>query len=182
MAHINIEIKARCSNVDKIREILKHHNADFKGIDNQKDTYFKSNYGRLKLREGNIENSLIFYDRENKSSSKESKVILYKSGDSNTLKDIFIRSIGIKVVVEKKREIYFIDNVKFHIDSVENLGKFVEIEVIGNEKSNKSELEAQCNYYVQLLDIQEQDLISNSYSDMLSEMSYKKAKGENQNY
>ncbi len=170
MAHINIEIKARCCNVDKIREILKQNNADFKGVDNQKDTYFKSNYGRLKLREGNIENSLIFYDREDKSSSKESKVILYKSNDSNTLKDIFMKSVGVKIIVEKKREIYFIDNVKFHIDSVAKLGEFIEIEAIGSEGVGKSQLESQCDYYLKLFNIQQQDLISNSYSDMLMEM------------
>ena len=65
MSHINIEIKARSNNQDRIRDILKSKNADFKGIDHQIDTYFNVPKGRLKLREGNIENNLIFYERKN---------------------------------------------------------------------------------------------------------------------
>jgi adenylate cyclase class IV len=57
----NIEIKARCNDLDKIRSILKTKNALFKGVDNQVDTYFNSKIGRLKLREGNIESNLIYY-------------------------------------------------------------------------------------------------------------------------
>ena len=60
MEHINIEIKAKCLNQIRIREIIKSHKADFKGIDHQIDTYFKVSSGRLKLREGNIENYLNF--------------------------------------------------------------------------------------------------------------------------
>lgn len=59
MAHVNIEIKAKSNNQDKIRNILKSNNAEFKGIDHQIDTYFKAIIGRLKLREGEIENHLI---------------------------------------------------------------------------------------------------------------------------
>ena len=65
MAFLNIEIKAKCNKIDEIREILKSKNAISKGIDHQVDTYFNSKNGRLKLREGNIENSLIYYSREN---------------------------------------------------------------------------------------------------------------------
>lgn len=66
MMHLNIEIKAKSNNQDAIREILKSKNADVKGIDHQIDTYFNVNFGRLKLREGNIENHLIHYQREDK--------------------------------------------------------------------------------------------------------------------
>jgi len=66
MKHLNIEIKAKCNDQEKIRSVLKSRNADFKGTDHQIDTYFKVNNGRLKLREGNIENFLVFYEREDK--------------------------------------------------------------------------------------------------------------------
>ena len=79
MEQINIEIKAKSNNQDMIREILKSKNSDFKGIDHQIDTYFKVNFGRLKLREGQIENYLIYYDRENKEGPKQSNVTLFKS-------------------------------------------------------------------------------------------------------
>ncbi len=169
MNHVNIEIKAKCENIAKIRNILLSHNADYEGVDNQIDTYFQAKHGRLKLREGNIENSLIHYHRDDQAAAKESIVTLYHSKDSASLKEILTKAIGTKIVVDKKREIYFIDNVKFHLDTVAKLGEFVEIEAIGNE-NNKTDLQKQCNYYINLFGIKADDLVSSSYSDMLEDL------------
>jgi predicted adenylyl cyclase CyaB len=168
MATHTVEIKAKCSYPERIREILKSKNADFKGTDYQIDTYFKVNIGRLKLREGNIENYLIYYEREDVKGPKKSKVILYKITPDPALKEILSKVLGVLVVVDKKREIYFIDNVKFHIDTVKNLGDFVEIEAIdagGNIGEKK--LREQCKFYRDLFGIQQDELISVSYSDLL---------------
>jgi len=168
LPHINIEIKARTTELEKIREILKTNNADFIGVDHQVDTYFKVDSGRLKLREGNIENHLIYYERENTKGPKKSNVMLYKNNPDSNLKEILLKSLGVLTVVDKHREIYFIHNVKFHLDNVVGLGTFVEIEAIdkdgtiGNEK-----LLEQCNYYLNLLLILKEDLIATSYSDLL---------------
>lgn len=168
MGHINIEIKARCNNQDKIREILKSKNADFKGVDHQVDTYFKVNFGRLKLREGEIENHLIHYKREDKEGPKQSDVILFKSDPKSSLKEILTKALGILVIVDKKREIYFIDNVKFHIDVVEYLGTFIEIEAIDNDGTvGKDKLLEQCQFFLDLFMISQEDLIPVSYSDLL---------------
>jgi adenylate cyclase, class 2 len=64
MHHLIVEIKARCSDPEKIRTILRARGARFAGLDHQVDTYFRVSAGRLKLREGKIENALIFYCRE----------------------------------------------------------------------------------------------------------------------
>lgn len=168
MEHINVEIKAKCANQDKVREILKSRQADFKGIDHQIDTYFKIHNGRLKLREGTIENYLIFYEREDKKGPKQSNVILYKTEPNVSLKEILTKSLGILTVVDKQREIYFIDNVKFHLDNVQDLGTFIEIEAIDIANNiGKAKLLDQCNYYLKLFGIQESDLLNNSYSDQI---------------
>lgn len=168
MKHLNIEIKAKCNNHEKIRSILKSRNADFKGTDHQIDTYFKVNNGRLKMREGNIENFLVFYEREDKEGPKQSDVILFKSDPNSSLKEILLKSLGVLVVVDKQREIYFIENVKFHIDSVKNLGTFMEIEAIDSDGSfGKETLLEQCQSYLDLFGIPKDDLISVSYSDLL---------------
>ncbi|MGM5480728.1 MAG: class IV adenylate cyclase [Nanobdellota archaeon] len=168
MTILNIEIKAKSNNQDKIREILKSKHADFKGTDHQIDTYFKVNHGRLKLREGNIENKLIHYDRENKDGPKQSDVILFKSAPDSTLKELLTKALGILVVVDKQREIYFVDNIKFHVDTVKELGTFVEIEAIDENKSiGKEKLLEQCQSYLDLFQIPKEDLISVSYSDLL---------------
>lgn len=164
----NVEIKAQCSNNGRIRDILKSERADFKGIDHQIDTYFKVNYGRLKLREGNIENNLIYYERENQAGLKQSKIILFKAAPESTLKAILENSCDVLAIVDKMREIYFIENVKFHIDIVKNLGEFIEIEAIDSDGSiGKNKLSEQCNMYMRLFEINESDLISDSYSDLI---------------
>jgi len=71
-------------------------------------------------------------------------------------------------VVEKKREIYFIDNIKFHIDTVAGLGEFIEIEAIDEDGSiGKERLQDQCESYLKRFGVSEEDLIANSYSDLL---------------
>lgn len=168
MAYLNVEIKAKSNNPTFVREYLLSHNAEFKGTDNQTDTYFNVPNGRLKLREGNIENSLIYYERTNQAGPKQSHFQLVKVEDATGLKEALIKANGLKVVVEKKREIYYIQNVKFHIDEVPGLGSFVEIEA-GNILADltKEELQQQCNFYLKEFGIQEADLIEVSYSDML---------------
>jgi len=168
MSFLNVEIKAKCTAPDFIREYLLSHQAEFKGIDQQTDTYFNVNKGRLKLREGNIENNLIYYERADQHGPKNSNFNLVKINDTEGLKEVLIKSIGIKVIVKKKREIYYIKNVKFHIDEVEGLGSFVEIEA-GNILANLSnnDLTAQCNFYLKEFKIRAEDLIEVSYSDML---------------
>ena len=168
MGHINIEIKARCSDPNKIREVLKSRKADFKGTDHQIDTYFKVNNGRLKLCEGNIENHLIFYERENTAGPKQSNVILFDSDPKSSLKDVLMKSLGILIVADKPREIYFVENVKFHLDNVGGLGTFVEIEAIDKEGTiGKEKLREQCDSYLKLFKIRDNDLLADSYSDLL---------------
>ena len=168
MTHLNIEIKARCGNQDKIRNILKKLNADFKGTDHQIDTYFKVPVGRLKLREGTIENHLIYYQRENQDGPKTSQVALFQNHPRSSLKSILQNALGILVSVDKIREIYLIDNVKFHLDSVTGLGRFIEIEAIDFDASiGRAALHKQCEKYMSLLGISSDDLISHSYSDLL---------------
>lgn len=167
MGHINIEIKAKLNNPKKIRQVLKSQKADYLGIDQQIDTYFKVSHGRLKLREGNIENNLIYYKREDKKGPKQSEVILFKASDP-FLKEILSKILSKLVIVDKQREIYFIDNIKFHIDEVKRLGVFVEIEAIDKDGSiGKEKLLKQCKKYMKLLGIKEGDLISCPYSDLL---------------
>jgi adenylate cyclase, class 2 len=170
MKYINIEIKARTDKPGFVRDYLRKAGADYKGTDLQTDTYFRVPSGRLKLRQGKIENNLIFYDRPNQEGPKQSDFMLHPVQDSDGLKTILTKALGIKVTVTKKREIYYINNIKFHIDELEGLGSFVEIEA-GNKLADLSveQLNEQCRFYMQELGIAGEDLLSNSYSDMLLE-------------
>jgi len=168
MSSINIEIKARTTRAADIRTILLGEGADFKGTDHQTDTYFNVPNGRLKLRQGNIENNLIYYERANAAGPKTSHFDLVPVPDAEALKALLSKSLGIKVVVEKQRDIYFIGNVKFHLDTLGQLGNFVEIEASNRHHPLSLErLHEQCNYYMRRFAILEPDLVNLSYSDML---------------
>lgn len=166
--HINIEIKARCTDHAAIQKILATQQARYIGLDHQIDTYFQVPSGRLKLRQGNIENSLIFYQRTDQAGPKQSDVQLYQPAEIESLKMLLREALGIKIVVDKQRAIYFIENVKFHLDEVKGLGTFIEIEAIDKDGSIGIEkLQAQCKHYMQLFGIRSTDLVEGSYSDLL---------------
>lgn len=163
----NFEFKARADGLDSLEKKLLTLNPVFKGEDHQIDTYFSVGKGRLKLREGNIENSLIYYERENVSNSKKSDILLYQFQPDISLKEILTKIHGIKAVVDKLRKIYFIDNVKFHFDTVEKLGAFVEVEAIKTGSLGTAQLKEQCKYYASFLGIRDSDFESHSYSDLI---------------
>lgn len=171
MGNHNVEFKARVS-----REQVRQHeeklitlNPRYIGEDYQSDTYFQVRTGRLKLREGRIENALIHYHRPNTPDAKLSEVILYKHQSGQSLKDILTLHLGIKTVVRKTRRIYFVDNVKFHFDEVDGLGTFLEVEAIDDSGKYTTEaLKAQCDKYFHFFGLTEADLVAESYSDMLA--------------
>lgn len=166
----NIELKAYCKNKEKIREILLSIGAESNGTHQQTDTYFHSKSGVLMLREENNENNLIHYIREDKKGAKESKANIFPTTLNSTLKEILEKTIGTACIVVKTREIYIIDNVNFHIDTVDGLGDFVEIKAMDSDNSIPIEkLYEQCNQYIKTLEINAKDLISESYSDLLQQ-------------
>lgn len=163
-----IEFKARIKDTVAAEQKLLTLNPFFKGADRQVDTYFNVPQGRLKLREGVIENALIWYERPNDAGSKLSDVLLYKHQPDTTLKALLTKANGVKVVVDKQRRIYFIDNVKFHFDEVQGLGPFIEVEAIDeNDALGIEKIQQQCDYYAAFFNIQPEEYMSTSYSDML---------------
>jgi predicted adenylyl cyclase CyaB len=138
------------------------------GVDHQIDTYFRVPEGRLKLRRGNIENTLIQYHRANQSGPKLSSVNLYKPHDADALYHVLSAALPVLVEVDKQREIYFVDNVKFHIDQVKGLGEFLEIEAIDeNGDIGVDKLKEQCDDYLELFEVRAENLMTHSYSDMI---------------
>ncbi|MGZ4788836.1 MAG: class IV adenylate cyclase, partial [Terriglobales bacterium] len=168
MQHAIIEFKARCSDHDRIRHLLRQKNARFIGADHQIDTYFRVAEGRLKLREGSIENALIFYSRPNTAGPKQSDVTMSVVPPGSDLRAVLARSLGVLVTVDKLREIYFVDNVKVHLDEVAGLGQFLEVEAIGSA-DQADHLREQCDYFLREFGVKPGDFIAGSYSDLLLE-------------
>ena len=166
-----VEIKATTNRQKAQRAWLLANGANYRGSDHQIDHYFNTPQGRLKLRHGNIEQSLIYYERPNQAGPKDSKVsltILDGEATAQQLAATLDAALGTWVKVDKRREIYFIDNVKFHLDAVEGLGAFIEIEAIGDSPAEHDRLLEQCQFYMRELEVREEDLVENSYSDLLT--------------
>ncbi|MFT5143419.1 MAG: adenylate cyclase class 2 [Rhodothermales bacterium] len=167
---LNIEIKARCVDHAPVLQALETTGARCVGTDRQIDTYFHTREGRLKLREGTIENSLIHYCRPDQEGPKRSEVTLAKVPADAGLGAVLRAGLDVLVVVDKSRQIWFAGNVKVHLDEVETLGRFVEIEAIDTDGSiTEDRLHAQCREFMALFGIQPGDLVDRSYSDMLLE-------------
>lgn len=162
------EIKARCDDHDGYRRILREAGARKVGGDHQIDTYYDVPRGRLKLRQGTIENNLIHYRRHDETGPKRSEVQLYHVGNGKDLNALLESALTVLTEVDKRREIYFVGNVKFHLDRVQHLGMFVEIEAIDSDGTRSAEeLERQCREWMMRFGIPEDRLVRQSYSDLL---------------
>ena len=167
MERKSIEIKAACSDLNRIEKILVEKEAEFLGIDHQIDTYFHIQHGRMKLRDRNIENYLIHYIRADHEGPKKSIITIFKNTPQSSLKSLLEKGLGVLTIIDKERKIYFIENVKFHLDKVENIGTFIEIEALDKKDLfSELELKSQCEKYMALFEIKESDLVSHSYSDL----------------
>jgi adenylate cyclase class 2 len=127
----NLEFKARVADLLSLEKVFVENGAAFVEDLKQKDTYFCVQKGRLKLREIlGKKSELIFYERqENSSTSMQSNYEIFRSDDS-LLKNILVKSLGVKVIVEKERRLLKLENARIHLDQVKGLGEFLEFEVV----------------------------------------------------
>jgi predicted adenylyl cyclase CyaB len=163
---LNFEFKARWKDEPRVREALKRLGARFVGTDHQIDTYFRVPSGRLKVREGRIENALIFYRRSNVHRPRRAAVEMMLLSRRNSLRAILARALGTLAVVDKRREIYFVKNVKIHLDRVRQLGKFIEVEAISRTGDAKK-IRSQARQFQKLFGITAKDIVAESYSDLI---------------
>jgi predicted adenylyl cyclase CyaB len=162
----NFEFKARLRNAPHLRGVLKKMRARFVGRDHQVDTYFHVSKGRLKLRQGNLENALIFYDRSNVPRARRATIELMPLPKRNPLRSLLASALGVRAVVEKWREIYFVGNVKIHLDHVRGLGRFVEVEAISKSRRT-AKIRQEARKFLKFFRIAPADLIAESYADLV---------------
>lgn len=164
----NVEFKARVAALEPFEKQLLSLGAKLVATEHQVDTYFNTSEARLKLRESGSQNSLIHYDRADTSTAKQSDIIYYQHLPNTALKSILTTHLGVKVIVDKIRTIYAIDNVRFHLDMVQQLGTFLEVEAMDeNQNFTATALKDQCDWYFSLFKLNEVDLVNLSYSDLI---------------
>jgi predicted adenylyl cyclase CyaB len=166
MKHTNIEFKARVKDDHHVRAALKRLRARYVGTDHQVDTYFKVPRGRLKVREGRIENALIFYERANAPRARRARIEMTLLPRRNSLCAILRHTLPVLAVVDKRREIYFVGNVRIHLDNVRRLGRFVEVEAV-SRSGKAGRARQQALRFQKLFEIAPGDIVGQSYSDLI---------------
>ena len=132
----NLELKHHCPDFNKIRTVLKNIGATKYVVKNQKDYFFylpknsDKQTPRLKLRIEKDLTTLIYYERPafNSTIDTTSKIKLYTVTDK-TLLPFLQESLGVKAIVEKKREVWKKANTVFHLDTIQGIGNIFEIEL-----------------------------------------------------
>lgn len=125
---LNLELKIKLDSHKNIEKILKRNKAEFKGILNQKDVYFKTGEGLLKLRVEGKANTLIKYIRDEKGKRWSNYELLELHGKNP--EKYLERILKVEAVVEKKRKLFLYNNTRVHLDDVKGLGKFLELETL----------------------------------------------------
>jgi adenylate cyclase len=166
----NVEIKARVSTFDSIVEKVEAFADDGPTIIEQEDTFFNCPRGRLKLRKfSESEGELIFYNRPDTLEPKECQYIISPTPSPGSLRDVLSHSLGIKGLVRKQRTLYLVGQTRIHLDEVEGLGKFIEIEVVLHPEQNTADGVRIANDLIEKLGIHVSDLVDRAYIDILLE-------------
>jgi len=163
----NIEIKARCRDIEKARGVAESLQAELFAEGDQTDLYFHSPQGRLKLRTATFdENSqLIWYSRPDVPDARVSEVRIARIRKPDKLRELCVAHFGAIGEVKKHRTIFLDDSVRIHLDTVDGLGTFIEFEAPadGDEQLARKRV----NELIQQFEITQDDLVSTSYSEML---------------
>ncbi|MCB9701357.1 MAG: class IV adenylate cyclase [Myxococcales bacterium] len=166
----NLEIKARCPDRAAARAGALALGAAPAGLERQRDTFFHSASGRLKLREIEGERAwLIGYHRSDRSEARRSRYTLVEIGDPAGLREALAATLGIRGEVVKVREILLWRNVRIHLDEVVGLGSCLEFEAVLGERPGEDEA-ASADSLVRLCEamaVAEGDRIAVAYADLL---------------
>jgi homotetrameric cytidine deaminase len=167
-ARRNIEVKARDADPGRTLELALAHGAEDRGEISQRDTYFARARGRLKLREQEPgETELIQYRRDDADEPRTSHYRRVAAGAAGGLREALDEAYGTLVVVEKRRRLLVWEEVRIHLDEVEGLGQFVELEAVAPADSDLTGEHEKVARLRQELRIEDGALVAAGYSDLL---------------
>jgi predicted adenylyl cyclase CyaB len=165
----NIEIKARIASVEAVAPKAAAVATDGPVDIVQDDTFFRCDNGRLKLRAFSAESGeLIFYRRPDQQGPKESFYLRSPTTEPDTLRESLTLAYGQSGRVRKHRTLFLAGRTRIHLDRVEGLGDFLELEVVlgDNEASDVGVREAK--ELMAALGVEPGQLIDGAYVDLLA--------------
>ncbi len=180
MSAENIELKCRLADEDAARQIAKKISTAQGEILEQVDTYFFCRTGRLKMRQINRRDAeLIWYQRPDHSDSKlctYTRVELengFQVGAKETqqpgeaILESLSKVLGVEAVVKKRRELFFYQNVRIHLDQVERLGAFMEFESVLGAQVKPAQGYEQLAWLQSEFQLKKTDLVEGSYRELI---------------
>lgn len=168
----NIEIKARARDFEDIQSRADELSDAPVQIIPQEDIFFNVEKGRLKLRILAPDRAqLIFYTRPDQEGPKRSEYHLTFSSDPVNLKRVLELAYGIRGVVRKTRYLYLVGQTRVHLDDVEGLGRFMELEVVLEQGQSDAEGQKIAETLMSALGVERGDLIDGAYMDLLEKPS-----------
>ena len=165
---VNIEIKARVRDLEGLLKRAEALSYTPCNVIVQEDTFFFAPQGRLKLRVlAPDRGELIFYVREDAAGPKRSSYLLFSTTDPVSLGAVLEAGLGVRGVVRKQRSLYQVGETRIHLDEVEGLGSFMELEVVLSSGQSEREGKAIAARLMAELGIKETDLVEGAYIDLL---------------
>lgn len=157
-------LKAKVNSFTAIEDELSRLKALFVGTDKQTDYYFQVAKGKLKLRQGTIENLITHYERIPENGIEKTIVYRYEKNPSLEEIESLKESRNIIGKVEKQRKIYWLENVKIHLDKMNDGQQFIEVEAIDvSNRFTENDLRVQCFEIQSKLGINDEDVIRTGY-------------------
>ena len=167
----NIEIKARIASIAALQPqvaALAQHGPE--PID-QDDTFFPCPHGRLKLRAfADGRGELIAYERPDTPGPKASNYLITPTGTPDALRSTLARALGEAGRVKKQRLLFLIGRTRVHLDRVDGLGEFLELEVVLRDGEPAEHGIAEAHTLLQRLGVQPEQCIAGAYVDLLNEL------------
>jgi len=165
----NVEFKARDADPAATLAKALELGARDEGVLHQVDTYFCVQQGRLKLREQDPGGAwLIPYARVDEAAVRVSEYSLVEVGDPSSLKEALAQTAGVDLVVGKQRRLLLLDNVRIHLDRIEGLGDFVEIEAVVAEGGDLDAEHTRVTTLREALGIAADAIVAESYAQLLA--------------
>ena len=164
----NVELKALDPDPARTLAVALALGAEDRGVIVQRDTYFRVAQGRLKLREEQPgEAHLIAYERPDAAEVRVSSYRVVPVPDPGGLRAALAATLGVDVVVAKRRRLLLWETVRIHLDEVEGLGSLMELEAVAGAGSDLTREQAQVARLRAELGIDDARLREGSYADAL---------------
>jgi predicted adenylyl cyclase CyaB len=166
----NIEIKARVRDIAALHDRAAALSGSPPQVIPQEDTFFVVPRGRLKLRQLAPDfGQLVFYERPDREGPKRSDYYLAGTTEPQALKTALAAALGVRGVVRKVRHLYLAGQTRIHVDEVEGLGDFMELEVVLRDGQTDNEGQAIAEDLMRRLGIEPADLLERAYMDLLEQ-------------